>query len=288
MDVSSVINAFLSVIKTFSIADFVDIAVVSFIIYSLIKIMRETRAEQLVKGILILVVAYGLAYQFKLKMLSTILNSFFQFTVLVLLVVFQPELRRALEQIGRSKIGGYWSFATSIADEEEYIKAQREAIKSVTSACVSFQKNKTGALIVFERQTKLGEIIDTGTIINASPSVAIIGNIFYNKAPLHDGAMIIRNGKIYAAGCILPLTQNENVSIDLGTRHRAAMGMSENSDAVIVVVSEETGSISLAVNGVLNRNYTRETLERELEKLLIQKTIDSRDRKIKYKEKSEK
>lgn len=289
MDVSNIMNAFISVIKTFSASDFVDIAVVSFIIYSLVKIMRETRAEQLVKGILILVITYVFAYQFHLTMLSTILNSFFQFTVLVLLVVFQPELRRALEQIGRSKIGGYWSsFTSSTTDEEKHIKKQRKAIKVVTDACVSFEKSKTGALIVFERKTKLGEIIDTGTIVKATPSVAIIGNIFYNKAPLHDGAMIIRDGEVYAAGCILPLTQNENVSIELGTRHRAAMGMSENSDAVIVVVSEETGSISLAVNGVLNRNYTRESLERELENLLIPKPVDPLDRKTKYKEKSEK
>ena len=142
----------------------------------------------------------------------------------------------------------------------------------------NFQKSKTGALIVFEKQTKLGEIIDTGTIVDAQPSVPVIGNIFFNKAPLHDGAMVVRDGKVYAAGCILPLTKNNNISTDLGTRHRAALGISENSDAIIVVVSEETGTISIAKNGVITRNYTRETLSMELEDELIPKDMEKNDR----------
>ena len=199
-------------------------------------------------------------------MLSTILDSVFQFGVIALIVVFQPELRRALEQIGRSKLGDYWSFPSK--DSEEYIKAQKDAIKVVSDAAAGFKQSKTGALMVFERKTKLGDIIDTGTVVNAKPSVAIIGNIFYNKAPLHDGAMILRDGMVYAAGCILPLTRNENVSIDLGTRHRAAMGMSENSDAAIVVVSEETGTISLAMNGKITRDYERDRLKTVLIKII--------------------
>ena len=265
MDISSLFKSFISLMNTFGIADLLDVSVVAFIIYSLIKIVRETRAEQLVKGIFILVIGYFLSYQFNLKMLSTILNSIFQFGVIVLIFVFQPELRRALEQIGRSKLGDYWSFPTG--NNEEYIKLQKNAIKVVADAAEEFKQSKTGALMVFERKTKLGDIISTGTIVDAKPSVAILGNIFYNKAPLHDGAMILRDGSIYAAGCILPLTRNENVSIDLGTRHRAALGMSENSDAVIVVVSEETGNVSFAANGELTRinlNELRSKLIAEL------------------------
>lgn len=278
MDISSLFKSFISLMNTFGIADLLDVSVVAFIIYSLIKIVRETRAEQLVKGIFILVIGYFLSYQFNLKMLSTILNSIFQFGVIVLIFVFQPELRRALEQIGRSKLGDYWSFPTG--NNEEYIKLQKNAIKVVADAAEEFKQNKTGALMVFERKTKLGDIISTGTIVDAKPSVAILGNIFYNKAPLHDGAMILRDGSIYAAGCILPLTRNENVSIDLGTRHRAALGMSENSDAVIVVVSEETGSISIAMNGILKRNYNRETLERELIDLILPESTEGNIRKL--------
>lgn len=277
MDISGLFRSFISLMNTFGIADLLDVSVVAFIIYSLIKIVRETRAEQLVKGIVILLIGYFLSYQFNLKMLSTILDSVFQFGVIALIVVFQPELRRALEQIGRSKLGDYWSFTSK--DSEAYIKAQKDAIKAVSDAAYGFKQSKTGALMVFERKTKLGDIIDTGTIIDAKPSVAILGNIFYNKAPLHDGAMILRDGMVYAAGCILPLTRNENVSIDLGTRHRAAMGMSENSDAVVVVVSEETGSISIAINGILKRNYNRETLESELRYLILPENIEGNAKK---------
>ena len=145
-----------------------------------------------------------------------------------------------------------------------------------------FHKTKTGALIVFERQTKLGEIVNTGTVLNAIPSTPIIGNIFFNKAPLHDGAMVVRDGMVYAAGCILPLTKNDQVSIDLGTRHRAALGISEYSDAVIVIVSEETGTISIAVNGVLTRDYTKETLKGELEALLLPQPKSAEEKNSDY------
>ena len=145
---------------------------------------------------------------------------------------------------------------------------------------MNLQRLRMGALIVFERETKLGEIIDTGTIVEAKPSAPIIGNIFFNKAPLHDGAMIIRDGVVYAAGCILPLTSNDSVSVDLGTRHRAALGMSENSDAVVVVVSEETGQVSIALNGILTRNYTRETLVNELESLLLEEKSSSEKKTV--------
>lgn len=269
--VQSVFQGFIALMNTFRLTDVLDITAVSFIIYNVIKLVRETRAEQLVKGIIILILVFALSFQFNLKMLSALFSSFFQFSVLAVLILFQPELRRALEQMGRSKLGKYWTSISSTPAEEETVRHTRDCIDSVVDVCDMFHKTKTGALIVFERQTKLGDIVNTGTILNAVPSTPIIGNIFFNKAPLHDGAMVVRNGMIYAAGCILPLTKNDQVSIDLGTRHRAALGISEYSDAVIVIVSEETGTISIAVNGILRRDYTKETLKNELEVLLLPK-----------------
>lgn len=270
-------------IKSFQLTDGLDVLVVSFIIYNGIKLVRETRAEQLVKGLLILLLVWGLSYYLNLHMVGALLNYFFQFSVFALLVVFQPELRRALEQIGRSGLrnGKGWIF-TGVRDDDELRRRLTRGINAVVEAAVVLQKQKMGALIVFERQTKLGDIADTGTVVNADPSAQLIGNVFYNKAPLHDGAMIIRDGMVYAAGCILPLTKSDKVSLDLGTRHRAAIGISENSDAVVVVVSEETGQISIAVNGVLTRNYTRETLRSELENLIMpeQESGEKKVRKI--------
>lgn len=276
---STIYNSIISLAKDFRVADVLDVVVIAFLIFSLIKLVRETRAGQLVKGILILVIAYFVASQLQLKMLNTLLDNFFQFSVLALLVVFQPELRRALEQIGRSKIGKYWTFVGARDDESFALAKLRKGINGVVDAAASLQRSKTGALIVFERETKLGDIIDTGTIVDASPAAPLICNIFFNKAPLHDGAMIMREGSVYAAGCILPLTKSGLVSIDLGTRHRAAIGISENSDAVVVVVSEETGTISMAVNGVLTRNYTRETLKSALEAVLLPEDYENGEKR---------
>ena len=273
-------NSFFSLAKQFRVSDALDVILVSFIIYSGIKLVRETRAEQLVKGILVLVAVWGLSYILRLYMMKSLLTYFFQFSVMALLVVFQPEIRRALEQIGRSGIGNkHWTFGLPSDDYEVLAQQSRRGVNAVVDAAAVLQKQKTGALIVFERQTKLGDIIDTGTVVNAIPSVPIICNVFFNKAPLHDGAMIMRGGMLYAAGCILPLTKSDNVSIDLGTRHRAAIGMSENSDAVVVVVSEETGQISAAVNGVLTRNYTRETLKSQLESLILTKETEPSEKR---------
>jgi len=263
-------NSFISLVKSFGVSDALDVILVSFIIYSGIKLVRETRAEQLVKGIIILLIVWAGSNILKLYMMKTLLTYFFQFSVTALLIVFQPELRRALEQLGRSGIGNkHWTFGISTEDVEAKMQQNRKCLNAVVDAAAVLQKQKTGALIVFERQTKLGDIIDTGTVVNATPSAPIICNIFFNKAPLHDGAMIMRGGMLYAAGCILPLTKSDKVSIELGTRHRAAIGMSENSDAIVVVVSEETGQISVVVNGVLTRNYTRETLKSALENLIL-------------------
>lgn len=267
-------NSFISLMKTFGVSDFFDIAITSFIIYSFIKLIRETRASQLVKGILILTAAYFLSSQLKFVMLSNLLNKFFEFAVITVLVVFQPELRSALEQIGRSKIGKHFGSKGYYKNGFSDIYNSKACINSIVDAVSALQKTKTGALIVLERETKLGDIIDSGTIINAVPSVSIIGNIFFNKAPLHDGAVIVRDDTIYAAGCVLPLTKNNSISADLGTRHRAALGISEISDAVAITVSEETGIISMAINGVLTRNYTKEHLKNKLDDLFFKESED--------------
>lgn len=244
--------------------DLVDILIVAFIIYKVIQLVQETRAAQLVKGIALLVFAYYIASIFKLHSLRFLLDLFVQYVVLALIVVFQPELRRALEQIGRSRIGRF--ALRSKEGEDESRTAFEEVVSSVCKAAVHMSESKTGALIVFERETKLGDVIKTGTIVNADVRDDIIGNIFFPNAPLHDGAMIIRDNRIYAAGCFLPLSQNQQISRELGTRHRAALGVSENSDAFAVIVSEETGAISLAVNGTLKRNLSGE----ELKKIIIE------------------
>ena len=268
------LNSFIVLMKTFTVADLLDIAIMSFIIFSFIKLIRETRASQLVKGIIILLVAYVAAYQFNFRMLSYLLNKFFEFGIIALLVVFQPELRRMLEQIGRSKISRYWTSSSPYGYTLSSYQLQQKCIRTVVDALFLLQQTKTGALVVFERQTKLGDIGNTGTILRAKPSVPIIGNIFFNKAPLHDGAMIVRGAMIYAAGCILPLTKNENIHPDIGTRHRAALGISENSDAIAIVVSEESGTISVAMDGVLTRNYSKDELIQLLEKNLLLDTAE--------------
>lgn len=258
-----------SIAMNFQFKDAVDIIIVAFLIYGVVKLVRETRAGQLVKGLFLLVILFIISSYFNLVMVSRVLAYFFQFAFVAILIVFQPEIRKALEQVGRNNVGQ--SIAAVVTGRDRsYDRAQiRKAINAVVDGVGILQQLKMGALIVFERKTKLGDIIETGTQINCEPSGQIVGNIFFNKAPLHDGAMIIRDGMIHAAGCILPLTKNTSISAELGTRHRAALGVSEESDAVVVVVSEETGQISVAVNGVLARRFTRDTLRDVLEGYLI-------------------
>ena len=258
-----------SIAMNFQFKDAVDIIIVALLIYGVVKLVRETRAGQLVKGLFLLVILFIISSYFNLVMVSRVLAYFFQFAFVAILIVFQPEIRKALEQVGRNNVGQ--SIAAVVTGRDRsYDRAQiRKAINAVVDGVGILQQLKMGALIVFERKTKLGDIIETGTQINCEPSGQIVGNIFFNKAPLHDGAMIIRDGMIHAAGCILPLTKNTSVSAELGTRHRAALGVSEESDAVVVVVSEETGQISVAVNGVLARRFTRDTLRDVLEGYLI-------------------
>lgn len=258
-----------SIAMNFQFKDAVDIIIVALLIYGVVKLVRETRAGQLVKGLFLLVILFVISSYFNLVMVSRVLAYFFQFAFVALLIVFQPEIRKALEQVGRNNVGQFIAAAVTGRDRSHDRAQIRKAINAVVDGVGILQQLKMGALIVFERKTKLGDIIATGTQINCEPSGQIVGNIFFNKAPLHDGAMIIRDGMIHAAGCILPLTKNTSVSAELGTRHRAALGVSEESDAVVVVVSEETGQISVAVNGVLARRFTRDTLRDVLEGYLI-------------------
>lgn len=268
-----------NIMPNFGVIDLIDVFIVAILIYFAFSLFRDSRAGQLIKGVIVLLVGYFLAKLADLKMVTSLIEYFIQFAFVTVLVIFQPEIRKALEKF--SNIG---SLARSILPgqkDEESIRKTRNAINSVCDAVQMLQGLKMGALIIFERTTSLGEIVETGTLINADPSGELIGNIFFNKAPLHDGAMIIRNGKVLAAGCILPLTKRETLNSSLGTRHRAGIGMSEESDAVIVIVSEETAQISIAVNGEIERNYSKDSLRRKLYSYLLPDEDDSRSDKTK-------
>lgn len=265
-----IFNSILSIIKTIQLRDIVDILAIALLIFGLFKLIQETRAVQLLKGVIMLLIVYFLSSLFGLVMLSSLLRTFFEAAVVVIAIIFQPEIRKALEQMGRNNTyKKYIKIFTKHHKGDEWKKAVEKSIVDAADTAVLFSRSKTGALLVFERETMLSDIAATGTIIDAETSVALFGNIFFNKAPLHDGASIIRDGKLFAAGCILPLTSNRNVDINLGTRHRAGLGISEQSDAVVLIVSEETGVISLAVNGILLCEFTREELIKKLEQFLI-------------------
>ncbi|MBR4510398.1 MAG: diadenylate cyclase CdaA [Ruminococcus sp.] len=273
-------HAFFSLISTLELKDIIDVGVLAYIIYLLLKLIRETRAGQLVKGILLLVAGYFLSGFFDLRVLNYILGKALDIGLIAMIVLFQPELRRALEKFGRTKFGIQLLGIGAVGGD---LKQKWDtAIDAICDSCVELSASCTGALIVCERQTRLGEQIETGTILNALPSKEVFGNIFYPKTPLHDGAVIMRDGMILAAACFLPKPQNDAaINKKLGSRHRAAIGMSENSDAVVIVVSEETGQISVAINGVLTRDYTREKLKELLEKEIFNVSADSSERKKK-------
>lgn len=263
-------NNFIALMSTFRFNDLIDILLISLLIYSVLKLIRDTRAEQLLKGILFIFVIYVFAIILDLMMVTTIIKVVFESAVVLIVIVFQPEIRKALEQLGRSKFAKTYRMIfqgglISDAEREDVYKS----IVDVADSATLFSHTKTGALFVFERETHLTDIAATGTELNALTSTAVFGNLFFNKAPLHDGACIIRQGRIYAAGCILPLNSNEIRYSGIGTRHRAALGVSEVSDAVVVIVSEETGIISVAVDGVLKRDFDRDMLINTLSKLLI-------------------
>ena len=257
-------DGLLSVLSTIKPIDIVDVLILAYVIYMLLKLIRETRAGQLLRGILLLVVGYWISKLIGLTAVTYILKQTLNIGVLAIIILFQAELRRALEKAGRTKFGIKLFGLGQSSDELQ--QKWNPAIEAICDSCVELSATCTGALIVVERQVRLGEQIETGTILNATPSKEVFGNIFYPKTPLHDGAVIMRDGIILAAACFLPKPQkDELINKKLGSRHRAAIGMSENSDAIVIVVSEETGQISVAKNGVLTRDYTRDKLKKLLE-----------------------
>lgn len=273
--IGDIIANFLRIVQSITIFDVLDILMLTFLIYFLIKLMRETRAMQLLKGIFLIVVVFILVQIFNLKTMGFLIDNFLQVGIIAIIIVFQPELRRILEKVGRTKV----STIAGVNDKSGDGSTRDKAIFGIADACSRLHDSKTGALIVIERQTKLGDIIEkeTTSVINAECEPELFCNLFYNKAPLHDGAVIIRNNRIYAAGCFLPNTQKDQyLSTDLGSRHRAAVGMSENSDSLVIVVSEETGNISVALDGQLTRNQTRESLIAILRKYMPESSSDKK------------
>ena len=255
---------FENIVSGVGVTDILDIMIVTFIIYKLLDFIRETRAEQLAKGLLLLVVATLLSKVLQLYTLHWILSGVMTVGLIAVVGLFQPELRRGLEYLGRSK----FSNVLSEVDKEEAKYMVGQLVEAIDSMSVS----RTGALIVIEREISLSDIVETGTVIDAVISAQMVGNIFYEGAPLHDGALIIRGNRLYAAGCVLPLTQNKNLNKELGTRHRAGIGITENSDALVIIVSEETGIISVAQNGKLTRFLDVKKIEKSLLNLYLEES----------------
>ncbi len=251
-----------NIMSSIGITDVLDILIVAFIAYKVLGFIRETRAEQLAKGLLVLVVATVLSDVFQLYTLHWLLSGFMTVGLIAIVVIFQPELRRALEHLGRSRL----SNIMSDIDKDEAKRMVAEIVRAIDAMSTS----KTGALMVIEREITLNDIVETGTVIDASISAEMIGNIFYEGAPLHDGALIIRVDRLYAAGCVLPLTQNKGLNKELGTRHRAGIGITENSDALVIIVSEETGVVSVAQNGQLTRFIETKQIEKMLLSMYLQ------------------
>ncbi|MBL6469598.1 MAG: TIGR00159 family protein [Mogibacterium sp.] len=252
------VEFFQNVFVGFRLIDVLDIVIVAYLVYKILGFIQETRAQQLVRGLVVLGIVFFLSDFLKLYLLNWLLRNFVTMGLFALIVLFQPELRRGLEQLGRRNIvsGQFRSL-----DKENAI----EVVKEIVAAVDDFSATRTGALIVFERETMLNDIIETGTIVDARISVRLLGNLFYEGSPLHDGAVIIRGDRIHAASCVLPLTEKKNIGRNLGTRHRAGLGVSEVSDALVIVVSEETGVISVAENG----NFRRFMDLKSVEKILL-------------------
>lgn len=265
--IRNIFNIAISDIKTMGFSDLLDILIVAYLIYKVIWFVRKTNSNNIAKGIVLILIALWLSYIFELTMINFLLRRTVELGLIALLILFQPELRRLLERMGRG-----FSSRKSLSSP-----LMEEVISQTVTACTDMSASRTGALLIFERREKLNSIMGTGTVINSDVSAELIKNLFFNKAPLHDGAIVIRDGRIAAAGCVLPLTQNTNLSKELGMRHRAGIGLSEQSDALVIIVSEETGAISVAVEGMLKRHLNGVSLEKLLRSELI-KESDSRSR----------
>ncbi|MBQ3045804.1 MAG: diadenylate cyclase CdaA [Clostridia bacterium] len=250
------------------LSDFLDVCFVAFILYNGIKLIRDTRAFQLVKGLIFLGFIYLVINTLKMEASSYIFEFVFKNIFIILVIIFQQEIRQIFEKVGTSKLASISLLLKGGSEEKN--RVVNEAVIEISKAVQRMSDSKTGSLIVMEKELLIGDVIKTGTSVDAVVTHQLIGNIFFPNSPLHDGAAIVRNGRLLCAGCVLPLTKSDKISSDLGTRHRAALGMSEQSDAIVVVTSEETGIISVAVGGELIRNLT----EAELREKLIDYLID--------------
>ena len=255
------IGRYLSLLK---ITDLVDVAIIVFLVYKLLSLVKSTRAENILKGVGIFLLALWLSTALELRAVSYILSHVVEWGILALIVLFQPEIRQILERLGSKNIR-----LMRVFRPEKEITEMEKAIDQTVVACSELSRTKTGVLMVFERNINLDDIVRTGTELDCTVVSELLKNIFFVKAPMHDGAVIVRHGRIIGGGCMLPLSRNVNLSRDLGMRHRAGIGMSENSDAVVVIVSEETGSISVAIGGMLKRHLMPETLSQLLRNELM-------------------
>ena len=255
-------------IPQIGVNDIIDILIVAFLFYTVMRLIRSTSAARIARSILLLLVVTGLTEIFKLYTLNWILSKILEIGVIALVIMFQPELRRMLERFGGR-------FFTNLISSGGTMSAEQQAIEATVAACEVMSKEKVGALLVFERSTPLEEYFKTGTIIDARVTDQLLRNLFFKNSPLHDGAVIVRGSRVAAAGCVMPLTENTHLPSDIGTRHRAGIGSSEVSDAVVVIVSEETGTISVAIGGMLKRHLAPKTLE----KLLVNELISEPEQK---------
>ena len=254
-----IIGRYLMLLK---VTDVLDMAIMVFVFYKVLALIRSTRAANLLKGVLIFIAAMMLSHVLQMNSISFIIDQLVRWGVVALIVLFQPEIRRGLEEVGSRRFVAFFT-------REETGTALEQAIDQTVLACTEMSASRTGALIVFERENLLDDMVRSGTVLDAAVSSELLKNIFFVKAPMHDGAVIVRNGRVLGAGCMLPLSKNVNLSRDLGMRHRAGIGMSENADAVVVIVSEETGSISVAIGGMLKRHLKPETLTNILRNELL-------------------
>ncbi|MBQ9272987.1 MAG: diadenylate cyclase CdaA [Mogibacterium sp.] len=258
----------MGLLLSIKITDILDIVIVAFLLYKLLEFIKETRAQQLFRGILLIFGAFLISELLDLNLLNWLLTSLITVGIIAIVILFQPEIRRALEQIGRRSF--FRSPLVDLSKEDAYA-----TVHLLVDAVDDFSSSRTGALMAIEQETMLNDIIETGVVIDGEISVRFLGNLFYEGSPLHDGAVIIRGNKVYAASCVLPLTSRANIGKNLGTRHRAGVGLSEVSDAFIIIVSEETGAISVAQNGELRRFLDLKTLEKMLLDIYITSVNDS-------------
>lgn len=263
---------FASYFTMISVRDIIDILLLTVVFFCVFLFVKERRAAKLVLGVIFLLIFLLICNVFNLEAMNYLLSNFFEVGIVLLVIIFQPEIRSGLEKMGDNSVRGIKRIGEGNKNQSQTLAT----IDSLSNAIFDLAKTKTGAIIVFERNTKLGDLILTGTVLNAQVSTYLLRNIFFINAPLHDGAVVIRDNRIYAAGCLLPLSLNPDIIKDLGTRHRAAIGVSENSDCVAVVVSEETGIVSLAHEGKIYRNFTRSSIKKKLEEYLVQNAKPSK------------